>query len=1713
MADPREIEVLMHGEKWLLGLFLVLFALLLPAMVPVASAASVVNAASATRVDQTYPASFPCEMASTKLEKSICHSQVLAALDVEMAKTYKLVLSEVSEGRQSILTADQRAWLRNERNGCALKPDEKPEALSDETKTCLSNIYQTRIANLRAELSGDLAVKDVTSNADKAVSEACIAFDHALSDSQPLDLRSYIDLSPRRDYSARIMDGKLCLFGLPHSQTTKVTLRAGLKGVYDYALARDLSENIVMGARKPEIVLGTNSYVLPKSDTPVIPITTVNQDSVNLTFYRVVERNLVSALTSNLLGREIDNWDMRRIRDEVGEQVWSGTLDIRNVADSDVVTQIPLGDMVADFKPGLYALVATAPNDDDTWSNKPTQWLVVTDLGLSAYDGEKGLSLQVRSLRTAKPVAGAKVKLIARNNAVLGEAIANDDGWADFSGPLLNGKGGREALYLSAETSAGDFSFISLKESALELSDRGVSGHVAPKPLQTWLYSDRGIYRPGEKVHLGYLLRDDTSAAQTGLPLTIVLYRPDGKEAFKTVQSPDDLGGGRVDIAISPAAATGKWRVAAYSDPKADPIGDLSIQVEEFVPERLEVKATTTAPYMVFGAAMPLDVQTDYLFGAPGSGLRAGGNAFLQVDHHPFDTLPGYYFGLQDDVAQIRKNFDAVKSNASGYADIKVPAFDPLDLSSPLKVRLNVEVADIDGRPSRTGLSLPLHSSDSLIGMRPGFDGDELSYGQAARFDAIAVDARGQAIAGRELVVDWVREERDYNWYYQSGQWQSTYDKYDMPVGHDVVTTDADGKIAFDRAFDRWGYYRAVVRDPLTGSAADQTFRVGWWANGQSPDRPDQLSLSVKATDIKPGGEIEGFVKAPFDGRLLVTVAQKNVMWRKEYDMSGDGVEFHIPVDPSWGNGAYVLATAYRPGLDKDQHGPVRSVGAQWVSFGKESRTMQVDFDLPAEVRPDRRITVPIKASGAVIGTEKVRVNVFAVDEGILRLTGFKAPKPEQDLLGQQLLQLSYHDLYGHLIAPQKGDVGILRSGGDEAGQGNQASLNSRVFKTVALASATVELDDTGAGVARFDIPDFNGKLRIFAVAYSKTATGSGVANMLVRAPVVAELLPPRFMAPGDTASFALRLRNLSGAPGIYTAKLGASRELTVSEPIWQGNIARDQQVENRFDVTAAHVGQSKLTLTIDGPEGYHQTRAWDLEVRPAQPWETNSGQRQLAKGESLDLDGSYLTMFRPETASLNLTLSRLPEMDVQKLITELDRYPYGCLEQVTSRAFPLLSFRDAQDRWQGVTFDAGHLDEKIRDGIERVFAKQRTDGSFGLWDRNSDAEPWLTAYATDFLTAARAKGYDVLGNRVASALDWMQNVVRTEQYSPEARAYMVLVLARNDRYSKSALDYESTRIENRKTGSLAQAQLAAAQVLTGGTVAGFSVDTLTDNLGNDRLYYRSFGSPLRDLAAVLTLPKQIFSTDQDRLSLLTSVTEMAENETYTSTQEKAWLLQAATSIAVGAGKSISLAVNDQPIEAVQSYRAGLTPDVLRDHYDIKNTGDSTVFVKWSATGIPARPLVAAAHGLTITRQYFDVSGKPVSLDKVHTGDRYIVILTGKSANHLSHRALVVDFLPAGFEIEANARFPELEKKLKIAANNLSPTDFRAERDDRFVAAVNLGQDEYGTDNGAGFRLFYVVRAVTPGAYVHPAPFVEDMYKPGYFARGAVSQLVVSPAQ
>ncbi len=1672
------------------------------------------TASDYTQAANTYETSYNCAKATTFTEKAVCNNKVLAALDIALANAYRETVSVNSlydPTQKSILKNSQRDWLKSIQSDCPPNEGEKPQNISTQTQSCLATKYEKRIADLNYLRFESLKIKRVSSELNASLSKTCFHFDTALDTKQKLPLRSYIEMEPERDYSAAIQKGNLCITGLPYSSQTTVTLRKGLKSKSDKYITQDVQHKVNVSSRPSSLSLSSNSYILPKTGKPLLPIKTTNYPSVDLTFYRVDERNFISILPRSMFGQKIDHWDEDYIRDNYGAQVWAGSLDINNRENEEVVTQIPIKEMVDQFKPGIYILTARPPKPlQSSRNNFATQWVVVTDLGLSVFKGEKGLSLQTRSLKTAQALKNVQVKLVAKNNMILAEKKTSKDGWVEFSPALLNGKGGKEALYLTAQTKSGDFSFISLWEPALDLSEHGVAGQNPPGPLQTYLYSDRGIYRPGEKIKLGYLLRNDLSDAHTNLPLSIILYRPDGKEAFKTVATPDEIGGGRINIPLSKAAATGKWKLAAYSDPKASPIGTLNIQVEEFVPERLDVKAKLDTEKLKFGETAKLHVQADYFFGAPGSNLNMSGSARLQIDPAPFAQYGQFRFGLAEDNVNELKKLDQIKSDETGKGILEIPAFADIDLSSPLKIKVDVEVADTDGRPSRATLQAPLLKHEALVGMKPGFSGNALEYNQDALFEAISVNAEGTPIAGRTLNVEWIKEDRDYHWFYESGRWKSTYQKFDIPVHQETLTTDQDGKISFKRSFDRWGYFRCVVTDMQTGAASDYTFRVGWWANAQSPDTPDTLELSLEKQDVAPGDKIKGFIKAPFQGRALVTVAQKNVIWKMEIPLPKKGKEFIIPVKKEWGNGAYVLVTAYRPGTSEEQRGPGRAVGAQWVSFGKQQRTLDVEFELPDEVLPSTEIAVPVQVKGSVLGSEKVKLNIFAVDEGVLRLTRFKSPRPDAYLLAQQKLQLAYHDLYGRLIAPQKGERGNVRSGGDMANMGNQGGLSTRVFKTVALASQTLDIDKSGKGTAHFNIPDFNGKLRVFGVAYSQTATGGGESALIVRTPVITALLPSRFMAPGDKASFASRFLNLNGKKGEYRVHLETSDLLSVENPDWVVKSDVGQKVETRFHVTARKIGKAKLTLNVEGPDNFKQVRTWDIEVRPAQQWVTQTKQLELALSEKHTFEPDLFDQFLPGTGHLNLTLSARPEIDVQKLVTELDRYPYGCLEQTTSRAFPVLSFNKVKESWKDLKFDESSLDQKVTEGIIGILAKQRSDGSFGLWSRHSHAEPWLTAYAMDFLSEARKQGYDVLDGPFNAGIKWMKDVVKDTKYSADARAYMLLVLAKNDQFSTSNLKYEYNRLLQPETSSLGRAQIAAALTLKGIAPKALTAKTLTQRIRMEQHFFYTYGSPLRDFASILTLPQSIFASDQDRLSLLTSVLELAESKSYTSTQEKARLLQAAAKIAENSNDRIKVQIGDSEINREQTYRTLLTPNLLNAPYRIENKQDASLFVKYSLSGIPVKAMKEEANGLSITREILDMDGKTASLDKVKTGDKFIVLLSGKSTTNLQHKAMIADFLPAGFEIERNAFNEDLIKHLNLDPEALTKTEFKAERDDRFVAATTLHpvlENNSGDQNT--FRLAYVVRAVTPGDYVYPAPFVEDMYKPSYFARGAQARLVV----
>lgn len=1656
--------------------------------------------------------SFACDKASTAVEHAICASEVLSDLDRSLSHAFRAAMQDLyfDSPEEWSLRIEQRQWNKERQTKCASVREE-----NSKYEECLARIYRMRIAALMtASVSlaptkaknTPLAIADGEHviDVDGDVPQVCVRFSQVLAAVDDVTLRSFVSVTPEEDYAVEQRGNLLCFNGLRHGAHYEVLFKAGLSGDAG-KLPHAETRQLLVPEREASVSFAKRAYVLPKvGRNSVVPVTTVNRDEIPLTLYRIGERNLLSVLTSSDYS-SLDGYDSRALRDSLGQEIWTGKVKIENTPNKEVVTQIPISELAGDLKSGLYILAEK--KGERRWTEMPTQWFVVSDIGLSSYLGENGFSVQVRALSSAKTLSNVVVRVVGTNNMILAENTTDRNGWAGFSGALGQAKGGMRPLYVTADTEDGDFVFLALNNPAFDLSSHGVSGRTPPGPLEAFAYSDRGIYRPGETVRVGILLRDDKGRAVPSLPLTAVIKRPDGEEHSRQTVNLDRLGGGLFDVDIISSAQTGRWSVDLYAETKSPVIGNVGFQVEEFVPEKLKVAIEPYAGGKINGSSAGIVVQADYLFGAPGSNLIAGGNAILRLASMPFPYLKDFRFGLSDEIAQKIMPFEEVTTDAAGVARLTLSNIELPDHTAPLEVRVLAEVSDSDGRPNRGYGTIPIRTHDRFIGLKPGFAGASVGFGEAAAFTAVMVDHEGKPLANTTVTVRWIDENRDYRWYYSNNEWRVNFSKNDIEMKSRIMRTDASGQITFEHTTDRWGHFRVEVYDVAGAAATDFVYRVGWSVASRAPDTPDMLELSLDKTDVQLGETIEGVVKGPFAGRATVVVANKSVLWRDDIKLNKDGSSFSIPVTEDWGVGAYVMVTAYRPGENIDQRGPGRAVGLSWVSVGRMDKSLNVSFTVPDEVEPNRSITIPIVVEGtAVENGDPTKAAIFAVDEGILRLTQYQAPNPSEALLGQQRLQLLYRDLYGRLIAPLEGRPGMVETGGDEAG--NLGGVDKRVFKTVALTAGLIDIGADGKGEATFVLPDFNGQLRLFAVAYSAGAVGGGKSSLLVRDKVVAELLPPRFLAPGDIAKTTLRVTNVAGSSGAYDISLNAAGPVEVLDASQQLTLAKGETKTTTFELIGRSIGNALLTLNVSGPDGLSVERTVDISVRAAQPWVSERRLIDLGSGRSHDIRSDSLDSFLPNTGSVLLSISSFPQIDVATLVTELDRYPYGCLEQTTSATLPLLYFGKLKELWPEISYDEATLKDRVSYGVERILSIQRTDGSFGLWTSNSEPEPWLTAYATDFLLEAKRLGHNVPGAPLSKALDWMEGELSARNGRPSAMAYWTKVLSQAGRLTPEEVSYNQAQIALEPWDAFGKASLAAAGLQRGDSTITMSLRDFSRaeawKPSYWRSYYYNYGSQLRDVAAALAQQPSVFVTEEDQLRALEALIELYEAKRYTSTQEKGWLIRAALAVLDGSTGPTSFSLDGLSINKRGPYTVTYTSLKDRGGVTLQNNNEAPLFVTQTVTGIPANPIRPHADGFTIEREYFDENGEPVDPSTVAQGTRMIVKLSITHESGFKKRALVVDLLPAGFEIEPASIGGLTSVLLDKHFKDRDEPVFKAERDDRYVAAYDLPKAE-GTITSV-----YVVRAAIPGSYIHPAPSVEDMYKPEYSAIGKIGAVTVT---
>ncbi len=1565
---------------------------------------------------------------------------------------------------QALETIDRgRDTVQAYRLAQALQPRDDTAALLDEA----AGKYGFRITDHEVQT-------------DSARPRVCVNFSDDLVASG-VDYSTFVQLPVAGLSVSMASSRQLCVEGINFGTRYTLTFREGLPSLTGEKLAKSVAVTAYIRDRNPGVRFTGRGYVLPKVGNAAIPVVTVNTTRLDLEVWKVTDRNLLRVMQNGYFDAPMYDYNEYDFEAQMATKLWTGTATVGQDVNKDVTTRLPLDEAIKGQPAGIYALRASVPGVDTSTIPATWQWFVVSDLGVTTMSGVDGLNVFVRSLGDATAKAGIDVQLLSVANEVLATVKTDADGHALFEPGLIRGTGSAAPAMVVARNGDVDTAFLSLTDPEFDLSDRGVEGREAAPPVDVFLTTDRGAYRAGETVHATALARDARQEAITGLPLTAILMRPDGVEYVRAMADDAGSGGHVFDFPISVTAPRGQWSMAVYSDLDAPALSSKTFLVEDFLPERIDFKLDAGDPPIHLGDVPQVSLDAKYLFGAPGADLAVEGDVIVSAADG-LEAWPGYKFGKFDAVydAQLA-SFSDIRTDEKGHASIDAALPEVEDPLIPLQVKFVVRVAEGSGRPVERKISKPLTPTAPMIGVKGLFDG-VVAENAEARFNLIGVGDDSKPTA---MKVHWelTRVDTNYQWYQQNGSWNWE------PITSRARVSEGDADLAASGPVEiaapvTWGEYElTVARSDGEKATTSVQFYAGWYAPADVSSTPDTLQLSLDKPSYSVGDTAMLRIVPKAAGTALITVLSNEVVSHQEVAVKEGENLIPVPVTDNWGTGAYVTAAVLRPMDVAAGRNPARALGLAFAKIEPGTRALKTTIETAAETAPRGPLDIAVKVEGVQPG-DTAYVTVAAVDVGILNLTGYLPPDPQDHYFGQRKLGVGIRDIYGRLIDGLNGAEGTVRSGGD-SGANARLQAPPPTEELVANFAGPVEVGADGYARVSFDLPAFNGTVKVMAVAWSKRGVGEANTDVLVRDPVVVTASVARFLQPGDESRLLLEIVHARGPSG-HMALAVTSTGLTLGKVPAGVDLKDLGKAVVEIPIKADAVGVQTIEVSLTTPDGKVLTTDLKVPVQIDDPVISRVSQIELAKGKSFTFDENVFDGLLPGSGKAVMAIGPIARLNAPGVLAALDAYPYGCTEQITSKAIPLLYFDQVAQAMDlpGATDIKGRIEQ----AIAAVLTNQSASGSFGLW-QPGEGDMWLDAYVTDFLSRAKAQGYVVPDQAFRSALDNLRNQVNYYadfDFGGEPLAYALMVLAREGAAAAGDLRYYADVKGDSFATPTAMAQLGAALASYGDQPradamfarAVVALDGLPTS--EEQIMRADYGTPRRDAAAVLTLAVEAGSKTVDREALISRIATQAA----LSTQEATWTLLAANAL-IGAPNGAGITLNGQPATGamVKVLDASFTDPVV-----VKNDGDKTSLTV-TTFGVPTDPVTAGGNGYAITRSYYTMDGQPATLDGAKVGDRLVAVLEVTPFGKGEARLMVNDPLAAGFEIDnpnlitggsvTNLDFLDL-------ATDVAHSEFRQ---DRFLTAIDR------TDN-ASFRLAYVVRAVSPGKYHQPAASVEDMYRP-----------------
>jgi uncharacterized protein YfaS (alpha-2-macroglobulin family) len=1475
-------------------------------------------------------------------------------------------------------------------------------------------------------------------------------------------------------------------------QTYHVEVLGGLKTEDGAALNEPFSADVVMPDYEPTIRFKVPGMYLGLKGSRLVPFEAVNVGSkVEVTLQRLYDTNVVYFLNKKL-DAEDSYWRRDSLLSDIGTETIKREIPVSVDINTPKDIVLDLKSMLPDEQQGLFQLRAHDPNDENVSDNKI---VLITDIGILFKKAPREMLVWAASLKDAMPVADATVKVFSKKNLLIAEGRTDENGLMHFKDLDLTND--REPFAVTV-TKGDDLSFLEVGSSVITETDFDVQGRpYLSAGYEGFIYSDRGVYRPGEKANVRTIVRAPGVRIPESFPVIFEIKRPDGKKFKEYNAVLNQFGTADVEVEFPDYALTGEYKIALKVPGGENAIGEAKINVEEFMPDSLKVTARIADQRFKKEDAIPVDVNVQQNYGAPAADRDVDVSFNLKTARFEPKDYKGFVF--EDETREFsfkREYLDVKQSDENGNANVEIKLGDLKLPPSALEMSVRVTAKEIGGRGSSVYEERNIDVYPYYIGVKPQSEGNG-ALGQDMKFDYVALLPDGQKTPQAEISVDVCKMiwnsmiRKDAN-----GKWQWVTESREDCFDHKPLTLqDAAGVFVFTPQ-DAGDY---VLRFKGAGekahAASVKVFVEGPGVVSWAKERPDRIELAFDKPAYAVGETAQLTVKTPFAGKGLLTCASDSIFLSKTFDVSAEAQQEAIEITEDFSPNAYCALTVIRPVTAGEQWTSHRGYGVVPVVVNNEVHMTVIEVKAPAEVRP--KDTARLDIQGPV--GQPMEFSVALVDDAILRLTAFKTPDPYAFFYGKRMNALTTSDIYS-LLMPELEEEKV---GADSSPSGDGAAydakhhnpVNAKRVKSAVIWKSQIVTDADGKASVDFTVPDFNGRLRWVVVGAGETDFAAQAGDIKVVDPLVLNPFLPRFLAMNDDFLLPVSVSNMTKVAGSVGVSIEPSAGFTVTgEQSQSVALAPGKEGVVVFKLTAPiapQKGEIKISASL-GTEVVSSVT--ELAVRPPVSWSVLNGTVDVPAGETrtFTVPGIWLD----GTARMKLMVSGMPVLKFSGGLGYLMKYPYGCIEQTVSSVFPLLYLRDLAGAIDSQKYAPGSIEKVVNAGIERAMSMQSISGSFGMWPGHRKVYAFGSVYATDFLVEADQAGYAVPHFAKVLALGYLEKVLsnKDDDYTPELKAYAAYVLAKAGRVNASWIRRlqemkEKLPFESRFYVAAALGVLGDRKAVEDILGQGFPDEPVTRDNGGLLTSYA------RQNAVALSIYMDIDPQNAMIPVLVSRLEKSMTNGRWASTQENAQAL-----IALGkyaryySGEDVEFAGTVKVGDAIRAFNSHEVLqisdfDLSGQPVEVTVTGKGTAYVYWTSEGVPAEGLAKEEDkGLKVRREYLHRNGKPADLKSIKQGDTLIVDLSFGSAG--IDNVVVEDLLPAGFEVE-NPRLKTTEKMDASPDDMLDPVNIDV-RDDRMVLFLDA---KAGTQH---YR--YIVRAVTKGDFVLPAVKAEAMYDPSVYS-------------